>query len=475
MVECVYIDPLAPVDYDRYDIDPSTIKSKKFFDKKAGKESFYTTGTLLYRDPRDNLFKPPFFLVEGDSYGLQKGNGNKEQPKDGAAPAIPGMIPLGQPFPPMANLPGQQQPGAPAAGAEGGDKDKWQIAIQLSEKPAERDWTPKEKGVIDFIDTLIRKILCFVLCKRIEIVNKVCPNVVIAAREQFQERHQVPNGQAPSPEQMAYFQEVLKDKIYGKISRKVYRKKLEQKKEGSAFNPLDASGQYDDTKFPTLYAGVPSFVDKATKVEKFTKTVFLQYLPDVSEEDWPKLSQAEAVAKGAQHVQVGVRFDDVYFGASIASQPKAAEVAFMRATQGGGMHKGRMIKAPEGVPRNTRLITRTNLGSDGGAPVASAEAGGIEPVNPLNSGVLREFNPGLISSVPGIGSGVPQQFQGGTQVQQFQMPQQQAPGGYVPQVASGYGAPIPQFQMPQQPIPQANPGAPAPYPSGGYQQSGIPQ
>lgn len=500
MVECVYVDPYAPIEYDRYDINPSSIKSKKFFDAKSGKDSFYFTGVLTYRDPKDNMPKPPFFLVEGDSYGVQKGGGQAKDNKAGDAAlggGVPGMIPLGGGFPQMAGMPGQQpQYGQPQqqgqqgqAGPDGEGKDKLQIAIQLSEKPAEKDWTPRERAIIEFIDTTIRRIICHVLCRQVNIVNQVCPNVVIAAREKFEQKFQL-NGQQPNQEQMAYFQEALKDALYGKISRKVYRKKKDTTKQGAAFNPLDGSSQYDETKFPTLYAGIPSFVDKITKAEKITKTVYLQWVADVAEDDWPKLTHAEALAKGSQHVQVGVRYDDIYFGASIASQPKAAEIAFMRATQGGGLHKGRMIRAPDGVKRDQRLITRSNIEPAGGS--VEQHSGGIEPVNPLNSGVLREFNPTMLGSVPGIG----QQFQGGTQMTQFGQGMPQAPGGYVPQATANYGAPIqqfqvppqmqqqqygqpqqqfqqpiPQFQMPQQPVPQQGDGSGVPMlQSGGFQQ-----
>lgn len=354
-VELAYVD-MENCNDDLFDIDIGSVSERKFKDPK-GNEQIYYNANLTYDG------KPPFFLVEGDTYGIQKGDSiDKAKGGEGApVPALPGMIQLAS---------AKVAPAGGTGGEGGGDKDKWQIATKLSEKPAEKDWTDAEKKVISFINDRLRRILAKVLARKYAILQKVGSNIILDAQTQLQQDAQRPEVQAKfaglQGEQLnaaynQYFTEILERILYSKISRKVYRKKKKADKEGATFNVMDSSAQYDETKWPTLYAGIQSYFNKQTHLEEFN-TQYFQFVEGVPETEWPRLTHQEACSKGWQRIQQGIRFDKVYFGGnSISLQLKVAEAVLKRAISSGMGHKGRLIKAGPEVKRDARLIKHTAI------------------------------------------------------------------------------------------------------------------
>jgi hypothetical protein len=301
----------------------------------------------------------------------------------------------------------------------------------LSKLPAQKDWAAQEAALIDFVGTKLRQIVAHVITKRPEILTIIKSNVISDAQQKFASEMQDPSmasryaGMDPTTSQAAQmerFKYHLQGCLMSKITNKVYRKKKDAPKDGSAapVNFLDLSAQFDETKFPTLYATIQSFISKKTKTEEFISNYY-QFVPDVPEDQWPRLTHAEAVAKGWQTVQLAVRFDKIYFGASIAPQLTAAEVVFKKAIENNLGHKGRLIQAAADIPRNSRLISRT----------AIQPAGVNNNNNDSNHGQAR----------PETGLDFSQQFQsptaafqGAPPMFQQQAPQQQLPSGGQPQV-----------------------------------------
>lgn len=404
-------------DINKFDMDPASVQQRKFKDAN-GKENTYFEGDLTYDG------KPPYFFVEGDSYGIQLAGNNKKEGAGGAPGAVPpAMIQL--PSAPAPSLQARADGGA--AGGAPGKKEKWQVAIKLSQQPAEKDWTPAERRVIDFIDNDLRKIQAHVLARRPEILMKVGSNIVSDAQERFRAEYSAPGAAQRFPDeatQMARLKEIIYELLVAKISRKVYRKKKDQQA-GAPVNLLSANAtQYDDTKHPTLYASIMSFVNKQTNTEEFI-TSYYKFIEGKEETEWPRLNHQEACDLGWQRVQAGIRCDKTYFGASISCQLKAAELVMVKAISGGMGHKGRLVKAPADVVRNPRLVTRSAIQSSEGAnsniqPVVDPSAQhGIQPVQfsvaAGQPGVPPVFDPSVLQGIPGIS------------------------GGAVPMVASNYG------------------------------------
>lgn len=399
MAELVYVDP-TNFEIERFDMDPKSVKPQSFKDEKTGKDQTYFTGELLYCDPADGVFKPPFFLAEGDSFGIGKADGNKKE--DGKAPAA---------VPQFVQLPSALGPNSAAPGGE--RKEKWQVAVKLSELPAEKDWKPTEVALINFIDSQLRRILAHVLVKRIDILTTIGSNAINDAREKLMAELKTPQGAAYQTQelQLARLRVLVEEVLYGKISHKVYRKKKApptgQASGGMSVNLLDASGSYDETKHPCLYAGCMNFIGKQSKKEEFI-TTYYKFVEGVAEDEWPKLTHQEAVALGWYRVRVACRYDNVYFGASIAPQIKAAEIVMLKAIAGGMGHKGRLIKADPSVPRDKRLISRTPIQPAGGVannnhvqpeqtgPVGQMPPQIQAPATPMN------FDPTALG-IPGVG------------------------------------------------------------------------
>lgn len=373
-------------DYDinLFDIDIKSVEPQSFVDSKTGQTQTYFTGKLLYNG------KEPFMLIKGPSYGVQKSD--KKKGDDDAPAPVQGMV---------------QLPSAPAkAGPEETRKDKWQIGIKLSEKAPQKEWSPSETTLVNFFDRDLRVIIARVLSKKVEILTKIGSNAIADTQQKFASEMQDPSnaGKYDTQEaQLARFTTILADTLMGKISRKVYRKKKEQK-EGAPINLMDMSSQYDETKWPTLYASMQNWISKKTKEEEFG-TDYYKFVEGALEADWPKLTHAEAVALGWYEVQAAVKFSDMYFAASIAPQLKCLEIAFMKAIESGGSRHGRLIKAPDSVPRNPRLIQRSAIQPAGAKTEEKGkEEAGAAPapfVLPQATAPMA-FNPATLNNIPGI-------------------------------------------------------------------------
>lgn len=413
---------LVQVDIDKYDISKFTIPIESVvqhtFKGPDGKDQAYWDGDLLYgyspavpataSSPAipELAGQRPFFFIEGDSYGVQSADAGKQKTK---AP--------GSTLPAMVALPGA--PNLTAVTGDGsapGKKEKWQVAIKLSKMPAEKDWTAIEKRTIEFINNDLRKILAHVLSNNIEILFKIGSNIVVDAQEKFRSEFNDPSnaGKWPTQElQLVRLKELCRDILYSKISRKVYRKKKETKAgapSGMTNMLLGGGDQFDETKHPTLYTPIMSYVNKQTGLEEFI-TKYYQYVAGVAENEWPKLTHREALDKGAHVVQSAIRFDKVYFGAQISPQLKAAEVVFVKPIVSGLGHTGRLIKAPEGVQRDERLIQRQMIQTgDGGSTIVPVQDPGaqygiqqvqFQPTIPT-AAPLPSFDPSSLSGVSGF-------------------------------------------------------------------------
>lgn len=390
---------LAEVDIRSYDLEAfdmqlSSVKEHKFKDPN-GAEQRYFDGDLTYNG------KPPFFFIEGDTYGVQIADAKKKDEAAGA-PSIPVA---------MIQLPAAA--GANAAAPEA-KKQKWQIAVRLSEHASPAQWSEIEKATIDFINDGLRRIISHVLSKRIEILQKIGSNALSDAQERFRGEMSDPVTAARFPTQDAQVERMrvlVRDTLYSKISRKVYRKKLESAK-GAAVNLMEAV-KYDETKHPMLYAPIISHVDKTSKKEEFT-TTYYQFIEGKEEHEWPRLTHDEVQALGWYRMQLAARFDKVYFGATISPQPKFCEVVLLKPISSGQGHKGRLIKAPPSVPRNTKLISRGAIqpagesGNSNVTPVADPNAAqGIAPVSFSMANLQAQpmnvaFDPSALAGIPGI-------------------------------------------------------------------------
>lgn len=375
-----------------FDMSLASVKEHKFKDPN-GAEQKYFDGDLTYKG------LPPYFFIEGDTYGVQIADANKKEEATGlAAPPVA-----------MIQLPSAAGPNAAAPDVK---KKKWQIAVKLAQQANPAQWTDIEKRVIEFINDDLRKILSFVLSKRIEILQKIGSNALSDAQERFRSDMSDPVTAARFPTEAAQVERMrtlVRDTLYSKISRKVYRKKLDTPKGGAA-NIMEAV-KYDETKHPMLYAPIINNIDKNTKEETFT-TTYYQFIEGKEEHEWPRLTHSEVQDMGWYRMQLAARFDKVYFGAAIAPQPKFCEVVLLKPISSGQGHKGRLIKAPPTVARNTRLITRTAIqpGGEGGnsnmATVASFD--NVPPAfsvaNLQAQPTTMSFDPSSLAGIPGIGT-----------------------------------------------------------------------
>jgi len=387
-----------------WDIDPSTIEKRSFKDEK-GKDQSYFNGGLTYKG------KTPLLVAEGDSWGVQEEDESKKKKmNDQEGGDVPGATPL----PSLVQLPVGLAAAAPTTGADGKEiyvkKKKYQVSIILTVKPAPKDWTPAEKRLIEFLDVDLRRIIAHILSTKMEILQTMQAPVVTDAQLQLNEEFQDPtkNQNLMTPEgQMARFTQIVKDKLMGKITRKVYRKK-KQTKNGEKINLMDANSQYDETASPTLYAGVMNYIDKQTKEEVVT-TVYNKFMEGVTPDQYPTLTHAEALAMGRYHMQAGIRLDQLYLGASYSVQSKAGNLTFVYPIQGGGAKNSRIVM-PAPIKRDNALIQKyaINPGAGNSGPVASP----VQAAAPVASytapppAIKVAFDP---SQIPGI-SGIPAPF-----------------------------------------------------------------
>jgi len=381
MTELVLIDP---TNYDPalFDINIASIEGRSFKDDK-GQTVTYHNGVLTYDG------RPPFFLKEGDTYGIQKA-GNKKEEGHHANTSVQGMVQL-----PSTNPNAKKK------------RDKWQVAMKMTENAAPSDWTDKEQRLIDFVDKDLRNIIANILTNKLQMLQKVMPNVIIAGQEAFdKEKSENPTiGQLDQAGQFAKLKEHIKSQTLSKISKKIYRKKKKEEKEKGQFDLLNANSQFDETKHPMIYANLIHYPNKTTKKEEFI-TKFYQFKEGIPENEWPELSHAEAVAKGWQRMECAFRFDALYFGSTISTQLKAAECVLKKDISSGLGHKGRLIKARGDIKRNQRLVTRSAIQPAGvqnsnNAPVEST------PTQTIDSLAMSQvFNPSALDNIPGLATPV---------------------------------------------------------------------
>lgn len=343
----VSIDISNPEAYlaENFVIDPQ-IESRSF--KGAdGKVNAYNTGTLLYKcideESGQEVLRPPCFVMDGDSFGLQLAN---EQKETTPAPQVPGMVSI------------QAKPNA-------NKRDKYQVAVYITQKPVRREWSEVETNIIEFFSTVLPNILADRLSANLTLLQQAMPNIVTDAQATFQEQMQTSEAQQKYPTQEAQMQllaQIAKAKIKSKVSKKVYRKK-KPKKEGETVNYLDPEAQYDPTKKPMFYIPCQHFVSKKTQQQVFI-TKFYKMVEGVSELEWPELTYEEALELGAYNVTVATRFDGLYFGASISPQMKVAECVFNKPVKFGLGHTGRIVRARGPIKKNTRLVKSVPVTSD---------------------------------------------------------------------------------------------------------------
>jgi hypothetical protein len=395
MTELIYVDLLASYDENDFDINPSSIGAQEFTDPKGQKQK-YCTGLLTYKGLE------PYFLAAGNSYGIQKGQKEGEEGEGGSNPP-----------PNMVQLPSAQK----KAGED--KKEKWQVSVTMSHKPAPKDWTAEEAQRIDFLENKLRRIVSGILARRLDILQKVNPNIVIEAQQKIvQEIQKEPAKFPDQTSQAVRFTEIIRDLCESKLTKKVYRKK-KKAPEGAAatqINFMDLSSQFDETSYPTLYASIISFMDKKKKEEVFV-TKYYKGDKKIEESQWKELSHAEAVGLGPHSMEVAVRFGNLYFGAQMSVQLKAGEVVLFDKIESKMGHKGRLVRAPADVKRDNRLITRTAI-QPAGSPQNDNNAPAFDPSAQLNqqfnslqlqqqdqAAAANVFNPATLQGViPGIGA-----------------------------------------------------------------------
>lgn len=388
---------------DAFDMDPSSVKKQTFKDDKTGKDNSYYTGVLTYHG------KAPMLVVEGDTYGVQKQDENKKKEGGDDEVSPPGALPL----PNLVQLPSALAPSGAVPGAAGGayvKKEKYQIAFKLSGNPAPASWTPQEKRMVDFLDNDIRRILAHVLAKRLPILTAMNSPVITDAQQQIMEEMSDPNKAAAlmtQEAQLIRFTQIVKDKLFGKISRKCYRKK-KKAVPGAPVNIMDASAQYDETSYPTLYASIMNYIDKTTKQE-VVSTVYKKFYEDVAPEQYPTLTHAEALAMGNYHCQGGIRFDGIYFGTAYSPQLKAGNVTFVYPVSGGGGAKNSKIVMPAPViKKDSRLVQRSAIQpGPAGAPTVPVETNTTPQNYQPTYNAPVAFDPSGLAGVPGLGMPVP--------------------------------------------------------------------
>jgi len=384
MTELIFVDP-NNYDINRFDIDPASIDIKTF-PGPDGNDITNIYGTLTYEG------KPPFFLIEGDSYGLQKAN-NKDDDTQQANTSVQNMV----------QLPSNQKAKK--------KKDKWQTAVKLSTKPAEKDWSDKERRLVEFISVDIRKIYATVLSRpeRIQILQKVNHKILEEAQRKFQEEMAHDPSKYPEQDsQLARMRQLIYVEVMGKVTNKVYRKK-KKPSEGQQVNLLASAVQYDETRHPTLYVDMIHFTDKQTTKENFI-TKFYQYEEGVPESQWKELTYLEVIKKGWQRFEEGIRFDRIWMGNSISPQLKAAEVVCKADIQGGMGHKGRLIRARGEIKKNQRLVTRstitpvkTTMNSNDNNNTFSLDQSQMNHAHNVDQNTANQvFDTSALTNIPGI-------------------------------------------------------------------------
>ena len=387
MTELTEINP-SNYDINLFDISPESIVAKEFTDDSGTKQTFWY-GELTYNGIS------PFMLKEGDSYGVQDANEKKTSSKSSSS-APDGMV----------ELEGSKKKKKPA---------KWQISIQLTSKPGEKEWAPEEKPFIDFWMENLPQIYGTVLSRsdRLTILQKVASEIIPAAQKKFtEERQEHPEKYQTEEEQLARLRKHIADEVARKVSKKVYRKKLESKDDKSVNLLAAATDQYDQTKHPSLYVNINHYTTKETK-ELVVNTKYYQYEEGVSEEDWKEYTHEEAIKLGWQRLECAMSFGKTYFGGkSISPQISAAEVVFKHPIGTPSGHKGRLVKARGEIKKNTRLVKRSAIQPVNAPPTTNSNN---EPTSQTltNEQVTQSqvddaktantiFDPSALANIPGL-------------------------------------------------------------------------
>lgn len=375
MTELTFVD-INNYDINKFDIDPKAIDTYSFIDSKGTKvENNY--GSLTYNG------LPPYFVVEGDSYGLQVANKNEDNPT--ANNSVGGMVQL----PPTNNTTTKK-------------KDKWQTSLKLTIKAPEKEWTDAERRMIEFISIDIKKIYAHILTRpdRLSILQKASPKIIHAAQETFQtemttDGHKYPDQQS----QLIRMTQLIKNQIINKTSNKVYRKK-KKAPGGDEVNLLTSTVEWDETKHPTLYVDMAYYQEKVngkpTGKDIFI-TKFYQYEEGVPEDQWKELSYQEVARKGGQRFEEGVRYDRIWFGAdSMAPQLKAAEVVCKKDISMSGLgHTGRLVRAKGEIKKNQKLIHRQQI-----SPVSNNNNNNNVVVGNDGQTATSTFDMSVLSNIP---------------------------------------------------------------------------
>jgi len=453
MTELVQID-INNYDINKFEIPIESVQKRSFKDAKTGKDTNYFTGTLMYDK------KLPYICLCTATYGIGKANDkDQDAAKGGTGDAAPPMI-AG-----LVQLPSASTP--KAEGENTKEKIKWQISHKLTEKPAPKDWTPTETRMINFLDDDLRTIIATVIAKNVDILQKIGSNVIADTQQQFQQENQ-PGRFADQDAMMARFSEIMRNNVKSKVSRKVWRKKKEQK-EGEKIDLMNPTSQYDESKNPGFFPGIISYVSKKTGLEEVS-TKYYQWVEGLPESEWAGVSHADAINKGWYYMENAIRLSDMYFGSSIAPQPKVIEAVFKTPIESNTGHKGRLIKAGPEVKRDARLISRSVIQPAGSGVTQTpvVHPGQVQtfqapPPSSPSQPRLPQFDPSQLQNVTQAPfqqqpqyQNVPIQYQGGPaivgqaqpnqqlQAQAVHVDQQQAAAVFDPSVLNGIaGLPIP--------------------------------
>lgn len=384
-----------------FTVPPTSVKPHEFMDK--GQKNVYHTFNLLYKG------KPFYILVGGISYGI--GAKNKKGDEESApGSAIPGMVSISQ-APANANNNN--------AGSEEEKAEKYQIAFQLTDKPAPNNWTPEEVEMINFLSDGIRQILGDALARETNVINQINPTILADAAKQLKSETTDPAnaGKFVTDEaRFARFKEITKSVIMGKATKKVYRKKNKAAPgaESNAMSFMDENASYDISSFPSCYGDVVMYKKKGSDVVDH-KTKYYKSVEGLPEDDWPEMTFDELMAIKGFKGEGGLRLDTVFAGANgvISIQSKWGEIVYEKSVAMGGFgHSGRMVRARGPVVRDPALRAAST------AITAGADGKNVLVQQPMMAPPMQQqmsapvFDP---TQIPGL----PPSFNGGVSVTGF--------------------------------------------------------
>tara|TARA_R110002072_G_scaffold45565_5_gene126836 strand:- start:16881 stop:18176 length:1296 start_codon:yes stop_codon:yes gene_type:complete len=384
--DLVFFDPATVLTEEilsRFDMLPSTFKPHTFKDEKTGQDQTYYTGTLTF----DGL--PPYFTVEGNSYGLQASN-KKDDKKDKP-----------ESKPDFVQLPAQVTGSDLGVKKEKGEyirKTKYQVSFQLTENAHPDEWTDAEKILINFVNDGLRKIYAHCISRHPEILSIIGSKIVDTVQEEFRNKLQEEGAAALYPDEIAQgalFAELVRKNVYTAVVKKVYRKKLKPV-DGQKLDPM--ASPFDKTSNPALYGSTINFVNQENG-EEIHATKYYMSLKDTPEQE---MTHLQAKEYGRARAEGGVRFDEGYFGAQISPQLRLGEVIFKEKIAGGSGYSGRMIR-PAKTARDPRFVKKAvTVQAKNDAPSGTTQMpfsggqvqmGNGVPIEPTATSGTRNANP----------------------------------------------------------------------------------